>query len=369
MVHTALPQNAIYLVAEAAGMHLHGIGTRRKLHCPLGRHTDHNASAVLFGEENRFHCSVCTPGRSLSLVEFARRSSCEHVLPGLVAKASEILATECTPSRTISAPRFTPESAQAIWSASLARARDDRFTDDPVDREAYTYLARRGLMEAWDECAFGILPPRAKTLAAVRSWARGGYTIVVPLYSNTTGEIVTIQARSVREDARPKTLFPRGASTSGAVFASRTALSVIRDAALQKDGAMQKRGATLKRRTNYERSAHQRSRAVILAEGLTDHLCLTFASPVPVVAAAGTGGAVRALGAWVNGCDLFVAVDCDRAGDSVVRDIAKRAFSEGVRTVTRLRWPERAQDACEARARLGTDALCDWLTQVTHNPN
>ena len=109
---------------------------------------------------------------------------------------------------------------------------------------------------------------------------------------------------------------------------------------------------------------HQR---IIVAEGLTDFLALSFTSPVPVLVVPGVSGAQRAITRWVRGRRLVVATDADAAGDNISEVIAARADAGSTERVVRLRWPRGVKDACEALALLGEDAFAAWLEDVIEN--
>jgi len=125
-------------------------------------------------------------------------------------------------------PSFTPLDAQAVWSAAHERARDDRFAEDPEDREVYRYLSLRGLPEAWEYSAVGILVSTLDLPALIKSWPGSGYRLVLPLHAVSTGEVLSVQARSVRPGGSPKTLFPPGSVSRGTVLATAAELRVLR---------------------------------------------------------------------------------------------------------------------------------------------
>jgi len=290
---------------QALGLHLRGSGTKRTLACPLPGHDDTRASAVIFLEQGRFHCSVCTPGRSLSAAELLGAT-------GFTARA---------------ASGFTSSDARSTWALAQARTRDESTSARAEDEEVYGYLASRGLGAAWEERAYGIVARSMGLPRAIVHWPAGGYRIVLPLYDVTTGELVNLQARSVRQGAQPKTLFPRGTRARGLVFANSSGLRML--------------------------SGERAESAVVLAEGLTDHLALSIHTALPVISAPGTTMAATAISSWVRDRKLIVALDGDRAGELAAGEAVRLAHLAGARSVARARWPGKAKDACEALEALG----------------
>jgi hypothetical protein len=204
------------------------------------------------------------------------------------------------------------------------------------------YLARRGLATAWEDSLFGILASDMDLPDAVRSWPGRGYQLVAPLHDVETGDLVSIQARAVRDAQRPKTLFPKGSRAQGTVFATAAALALLRG-----------------RDNLFPRSSPPR--AIIIGEGLTDFLALAIHAAVPVFSAPGAGAAIGAVGAWAHGRTVCLAVDCDPAGEAVVSEASRRAFTAGARAVRRIAWPAGAKDACEALGALGTERFQAFL--------
>jgi hypothetical protein len=315
------PSGAIFALTEELGLSPLGRGERRRLRCPLPGHADRNASAVLFGPENRFHCAVCTPGGSLSMEALAAALG----MPPRVEGREPAAAPPRRPAE------FLPEEARVAWELALRRARDDAASSQGEDSEVYRYLHARGLAEAWELSAFGILTGDMALPGALRSWPERGYRLVVPLYHSRGGELVNLQARALRSDVRPKTLFPEGSRAARAVFADSRGLAVLRG-----EGSRA---------------------AVLVGEGLTDHLCLSVHSPHAVVSAPGAGGAARALGPWVRGREVVLALDCDRAGERGAEAAAREACLQGAKVIRRVCWPPGVKDASEALERLGPARL------------
>lgn len=320
-----LPPGLIFELAAQAEIKLHGSGDKRACRCPF--HDDRNASAFV-SIDNIFFCSVCTPGGGISCRAFAQRL-------GLSWPPSEL--ADATPSWTKSPPRpreasFTPAMADDVWRAGLARARDDRFAH--ADRAAYEYLRSRRLLESWELGAFGVLAPEMKLPQAVSSWAKRGYRVVAPLY-DAAGILTNVQARAIIPAER-KVLFPAGSVARGTLFACRRGLEVLR-------------------------GTWTGSPAVLLAEGLTDYLGLAVTSPVPVLASPGTGIAPSAIGPWVKGRELVLALDWDAAGANAISPTAREAFALGATAVRRIQWPGGANDACAAIERIGVAELERFL--------
>ncbi len=111
-----------------------------------------------------------------------------------------------------------------------------------------------------------------------------------------------------------------------------------------------------------DRFARYYTPAVVLGEGLTDSLALSFSSPVPVFCAPGSSNAVAAVGPWVHGRVLFLALDCDAAGSTPIDAVANAALELGATRVRRLVWPDRAKDACEVIEKRGAHGLSKFLS-------
>jgi len=195
-----------------------------------------------------------------------------------------------------------------------------------LDLEVYRYLTGRGLSPAWEERAFGVLSSDMTVNTSCARWASRGYRIVAPLH-DLSGNVVNIQARNVRGN-EPKTLVPKGSHLVGTVFATRTGLEVLA-------------------------GSWTADRKILVAEGLTDYLALSFASPIPAISAPGAGMARRCFGEWTAGFEVILALDVDNAGERAVDVAAASAYEHGAATVRRLRWPKGLKDCCDVLARRG----------------
>lgn len=116
------------------------------------------------------------------------------------------------------ASAFSATDAQLTWQLALTRARSDEPTIIDADRDAYAYLRSRGLLDAWDDRAFGLLAAGMQFHPTVRWWPDAGYRILAPLF-DLTGRVVNVQARRI-VPGEPKTLFPKGTTSRGVAFAN-----------------------------------------------------------------------------------------------------------------------------------------------------
>ena len=326
-------------VAIERGCILHGEGGKRWLRCPLPGHDDDRASAVIFLNSGRFHCAVCTPGSSLDAKAFSQR------LSGVSYGGENPIAFSSVPHQR-EQTKLTPESLSANAIAEIwTRARNGaELHADPTnckthDADVHRYLASRHLENARTHQAFGVLSPSMPLPAELRRWAYRGYRILVPLYAMRTGEIQSLQARSILPNVNPKTLLLRTISIQGAAFANAHALALIRRQA--------------------------QPRTVILAEGLTDHLALTIHADVAVFSAPGASAAIALMNSWIKGRRLVVALDRDAAGDAAAREVMRRAFLLRTSSIQRLIWPEPSKDACEALTQLGPEVFSRFLESWT----
>lgn len=321
-----LPPDLICRIALDADLEWRDRGEKRTLRCPF--HQDGHASAFL-SSANVFYCSVCTPAGGWTAKQFCAELGLDwsRYMPGAAFRASTAGPRHSPPK-----PAFSPADAQRVWELAIARARNDDAVAQ--DQLTYEYLARRQLMEAWEVGVLGVLPPGADVPEPVSSWHARGYRLVAPLFE-ANGVLVGVQARAVTA-ARPKTVFPKGSRISGTVFADVRAREVLRG---QRD-----------------------TPAVVLGEGLTDSLALSFSSPVPVFCAPGSSNAVAAVGPWVHGRVLFLALDCDAAGSTPIDAVANAALELGATRVRRLVWPDRAKDACEVIEKRGAHGLSKFLS-------
>lgn len=315
-------------VARAADLAFAGAGPKHPLHCPL--HDDEHPSAFLDSERNIFYCSRCSPDGGWS----ARRLAEALGVPWPVREPSKAYRLHrATPAATRT---FTPAEARSLWRAALARARDDDAV--AADAEVYAYLRQRQLILAFEDASFGIVAVGMPLPDGVAHWPRSGHRLVAPLF-DAGGDLVNVQARCLRADRR-KTLFPKGSSAEGAVFASRLGQRLLRG--------------------NWVGPP-----VVILGEGMTDSLALGLTAIVPVLAVPGAQYAAGAMGSWVQGINLYLALDQDKAGQDQVQPAADRAYRMGARNVAWLRWPAGCKDACDVLGARGADGLAEVLDQHT----
>ncbi len=327
----SLAPGLIFQIALDAELELRGKGEKRTLRCPF--HEDRHASAFV-AEENVFHCSVCTPGSGLSAKDFCAALGRNWSAYVATSAPRSMPSSTWRPASPAPKPMFTAAEAAETWSRARARARDDEKVDE--DRVVYDYLAARGLLGSWEHGAFGVLGSGMQLPPAVRNWPSQDYRVVAPLY-DAMGVIANVQARAIVPSEK-KVVFPTGSIAKGNVFACARGLELLRGS-----------------RTG--------SSTAIYAEGLTDYLALSFTSPVPVLATPGTNVAVDGIGPWVEGIDLILALDCDKAGEDAVAPTASAAFRFGAKTVQRLEWPAAANDACDVVRQLGARGLEQFLHQ------
>ena len=389
------PSECIQDLETQYGLTFQDRGEKLTLSCPLPSHADDAPSAVVFLNTGRFHCSVCTPGGSISLLELqatlaGRTSPTEPSSHVSVSKASrgndkhpgrprplrkeetreknssnsflELQATLTGRTNSTETPRdsptskafrgndarsaaprsFAPQEVRKVWQLSLERAGDDERVSGSEEQATYAYLVSRGLAEAFEERLYGIVTSDLKLPDAVRNWPKQSYHLVVPLYDVETGELSSIQARSVDDTVRPKTRFPLGARASGVVFANTLGLEVLRGG--------------------------RPGLPVILGEGLTDSLALSLFSYAPVLAVSGVSNASSAIAAWAAGRDIRIALDHDRAAETVLPLLARKIFHAGGRSVVRTRWPRGAKDACDALEILGAESFTETVLSWVRGP-
>lgn len=319
-----LPSGFIFAVAEAGGVEIKRRAPKVQIRCPL--HEDRHASAFL-SDANVFFCAVCTPNGGMSAKDFASALNVDW--RGLLGDAARGPAPI---ERPRAKPVFTPRDAAIVWQRAHERMRDDAKVG--ADRETWSFVARRRLGEGHELGAFGILADGMSLPAAVSTWPSGGYRLVAPLFDQS-GVITNVQARAVNGRS-PKTLFPAGSSASGSLFACARGVRALRGEWCD-------------------------ARCFLLGEGLTDHVALTIASPIPVLSAPGTSMAAAGVGAWVRDAVLYVALDFDLAGNSALRAVSERAYLFGARQVRRLEWSGGAKDACDVVDRAGVVGLEAFL--------
>jgi hypothetical protein len=229
---------------------------------------------------------------------------------------------------------FDPQLAAKVWRDSRARARDDERVEE--DEEVYSFPDERGLSESWEAGTYGVLPTQGLPDELAR-WPATAHRLIVPLHA-PGGRVANIQARSVR-GTKPKVLVPTGSRTKGLLFANDAGKRVI--------GGTAEPGGT-----------------VVFGEGLTDFLALSMVTVIPVFCAPGTTTAAAAVGSWVRGRTLFVALDADGPGAVASKGVAARAHQRGAAAVRRIRWPKGCVDACDALKKLGQERFMVSIESV-----
>lgn len=321
-IQSKLPPGVILEVFQTAGIEVRGRGSKRKLRCPF--HDDKHPSAVLFVEDNTFHCSTCA--LSLTAKQSAERLGVpwrgKPTFPGdFVRPAVERKAAEYA---------FSAADAERVWTAAVAEARDDsRILDNA---EPLEFIRSRGVETALDcgEDLLGFLPEK-DVHSATCSWYPS-YRLVVPLFDEL-GRIQNVQARltvSPVPDGAKKILFPSGSKAAGARFANRSGRAL-----LSGDDCA--------------------SRIVIIGEGLFDFISLSIVKPsVPVFAAPGCEFMPGIVGSWAKGRVVYVGAHVDEAGERAALETARKIFEMGGKP-KRLRWPKGAKDCNDALTLLGLD--------------
>lgn len=303
--------------------------------CPA--HDDrHPSLSVGEGEDGRVllkcfaGCSAesIVAGMGLSMRDLMQDGIPRPTLRQVTSKATHRVQADRRPS---TAPPFEPADAVRIWALARSRARDDDAVEE--HRPVYEYLAKRGLMPAWELAGFGILHDQEGLPAAIQSWARRKYQLVAPLY-DSAGIVKNIQARGL-PPCDPKTLVPAGSRLVGTAFADSRGRSLLAD---EIDAEF-----------------------VVFGEGLTDMLALAIASPFPVITSPGTSNAVAACGPWAAGRRILLALDNDVAGDRAVHPVSAELYRYGAESVLRVRWPSGAKDVCDVLERHGAEQLGDFL--------
>jgi DNA primase len=74
---------------------------------------------------------------------------------------------------------------------------------------------------------------------------------------------------------------------------------------------------------------------------------------VPVFGVPGASFAEFAIGRWIAGAKLVLALDCDAAGERVVEPTVQAAWRRGAIEVRRVVWPASKKDACDVLQALG----------------
>jgi hypothetical protein len=320
----------ILAIANAAGIEVSGDRRKRPIRCPL--HADTQPSAFLEVEKNFFYCSVCTPDGGWGARRFAEALG----VPWAADGSASVSATR-PPSPVAAESRFSPADAERTWDLALGRARDDHWHE--ADMPVYSYLGSRSLVESWEVAAFGIAASGTPLPAAVAGWPRTGHQIVVPLYDDH-GQLTNIQGRAIRPAAK-KVLFPIGSRAAGTLFASRSGLQVLR-------------------------STWTGERTLILGEGLTDFLALSITTSLPLLCAPGVGIASKAIGSWVAGFTVLLALDCDSAGEGAIAAVSRAIYAHGGTRVRRLEWAPGIKDVCDLLRAHGAVRVISAIEAVRH---
>jgi len=323
------PKGLLWRIALDLGMELKGKGTKRQVRCR--DHDDKAASAVIF-EDNRYHCSVCTPQGALSLLEFCEKHGVDLSRYTSWTAGSEAPSSKPTKAQ---APVLSAGELEAVMLQAVKRAQDPACAK--ADRLPHEYLAKRGLTQAVAQGAVGVLHESMDLPPVLRFWLRKGYRIVCAVYDQH-GKFSTIQGRNVI-GGEPKTMFLKGSKVSGCMFADERGRKVLAGTDTTSD-------------------------TVILAEGLTDFLALSFTSPVPVLSAPGTSMAVKAVGMWAKGRTVIVAVDHDEAGDQARLYVMAQALEYEATVAHGMYWPGMHKDACDVLDAMGADGLRLFLEEV-----
>lgn len=316
-----LPPGFIFHIAKIAGLDVSFAGKKLAIRCPV--HKDEHASAFL-SPNNIFYCSVCTPSGGWPAKRFAGQLGVDW-LQALRSQGTAL--PHCPRKSTLTSPSFTPLQASEVWGMAHARAQNEALAES--DAAVYRYLRARSLLGSRKLGSFGVLAAGMRLPWCIARWPALGYRIVAPLY-DLTGNLVNIQARAIR-DTRPKTRFPSGSMVKGTVFADARGIVVLRGRAVAKE--------------------------VLLGEGLTDFLALSIASPIPVICVPGAGVAASAIGAWVRGLRIRLALDHDATGDIGAEAASNAAKENGASEVLRHTWPEGCKDACEVVEQFGLQKL------------
>jgi DNA primase len=74
--------------------------------------------------------------------------------------------------------------------------------------------------------------------------------------------------------------------------------------------------------------------------------------------------AASSFGPWVEGFEVFIALDWDEAGDAALGPTAERAYELGAKQVRRIEWPRGCNDACDLVDQVGLDGLATFLSGV-----
>lgn len=243
-----------------------------------------------------------------------------------------------TRPKTGRSPSFSPSQAATVWELALARTNLCQILRE--DFEVHHYLESRGLGPARSLGLFGVVATSMALPEVIGWWPRAGYRIVCPLF-NTSGELVCLQARTVRSQSqRKKVLNPKGGQSGGTLFCNAAGLALLR-------------------------GGYRDDRSILLGEGLTDFLAIGQTVDSPVLSAPGAGLAAATIGAWVGHRRVVLALDNDEAGANAEPAVMLRAYDCGAATVGAIRWPEGAKDACAALALIGPGEFSRLLLRAS----
>lgn len=308
--------------------------------CPFPDHDDCKPSFVLYRDTGRWACS-CGGGDSIDLLLHLHGWSFLESLAWLRDRCGSAPKDLSKPQQAARAQRsLTASEACEVWKSARQRA-SERLSEDS---EAFGYLETRGLIGALPdregrEGVAGIVHESMSLPPAIAWWPRAGYRVVAPLY-DLAGEVVSLQSRLVIDpgDDRPRFRSPPGAP-KGTVFASNSGVEVL------KPGC----GAS--------------APIAILAEGMTDTLALGVSIEVPVIGCPGKGTAMHAVGPWVHGRDVYLALDGDvQSGE--LEDVARAINGQGGTCRGRIIWSAGFNDAADVLARLGRKGLGQGVYSV-----
>jgi len=383
-----LPPNLIVTILQKAGVDVSKtIGNKIVFRCPL--HNDKTPSACCWPAENTFSCFSCGGRSAKQLAEelnlpwpppeltqnndprLARRSSSyvsrQCAPPSLAARKGACCVTPKALERPIAGVKpakereysCTPAIAQEFWRKCLDRYYD--MSCELLDNQIYGFIKDRGLFD----CVlnqldlFGCLPENidhhpkqwCKETKKFWSWYDLDCRLIVPLHDVKTGEIVNVQGRLIRyggykiETTFPflgTKFFPKGGRVAKTTFANSAGVKLLK-------GEGNSRGA------------------VVIGEGLTDHLALSVAHhPLPVFSAPGVAGVQHIAGDWMKGRRVLIALDCDTAGEDHVPELRRRIVAHGGYPV-RIRWPEGIVDACDFLQVHGMNSLKEVLLAGAKN--
>jgi hypothetical protein len=255
------------------------------------------------------HCFAgCDLGAILAALGLEKRDLFPAGLPA--RPSGNLRRTQNPPQVARREKPFTPDRARVLWAACLELAQGGELAES-----VNAYLAGRGLLpDREGEELYGVAP---------FSWRP--HLLAAPLFDVETGKLVNVQMRRIDDAGEPKTMNPKGSRVSGTVFANWRALEILRGERI--DPA-----------------------PIVIGEGLTDFLALSFATTWPVVSLPGVS--VEITAPWAKGRTVYLALDQDGPGEAAAARVTSMVTAAGGRPF-RLRWPPGAKDACDAMAALG----------------